>query len=147
MFGRRLFRLGPGNIRCFQPTRSLHIRNQSRSLGLMRAMQVNAPVLSRARNGLASLSMPSAMTFERSILQRSLQLPSPHPRARASKRRALRRRSGSSASPSDGSARQRRQYLRFRLAILRRSSRPTPRTLFTPVWRLKSLMSLKKETL
>lgn len=52
MFGRRLFRLGPGNVRCLQPTRSLRIRNQSRSLSLMRAMQVKAPLVLRARNGL-----------------------------------------------------------------------------------------------
>src|SRR5258708_24818933 len=32
MFGRRLFRLGPGNVRRFQPTRSHRLRNPSRSL-------------------------------------------------------------------------------------------------------------------
>ena len=52
MFGRRLFLFGPGNVRCLQPIRSLRISNQSRSLSLMRAMQVKAPVILRARNGL-----------------------------------------------------------------------------------------------
>jgi hypothetical protein len=36
------FRLGPGNVRCFQPTRSQRLRNESRSLILIPALRVKS---------------------------------------------------------------------------------------------------------
>jgi hypothetical protein len=36
------FRLGPGNVRCLQPSRSLRPRNKSRSLILIPALRVNS---------------------------------------------------------------------------------------------------------
>jgi hypothetical protein len=36
------FRLGPGNVRCFQPSRSLRPRNKSRSLILIPALRVKS---------------------------------------------------------------------------------------------------------
>src|ERR1700730_18751678 len=38
----RSFRLGPGNVRCFQPSRSLRPRNKSRSLILIPAVRVKS---------------------------------------------------------------------------------------------------------
>jgi hypothetical protein len=43
------FRLGPGNVRCFQPSRSLRPRNKSRSLILIPALRVKSGTGKRDR--------------------------------------------------------------------------------------------------